>query len=61
MKLFRYALGLVSMKRDEILIDAKNKKEAYKIARKLIRTNAEYMDMEIDSIIRLTKHGELWK
>ena len=48
------------MEEDEILIDAKNKKEAYKIARKLIRTDTTYMDMEIDSIIRLTKHGEIF-
>ena len=61
-KLFRYSIGLVSMEEEwDILIDAKNKKEAYKIARKLIRTNPDYTDMEIKSVIRLTKHGEIMK
>lgn len=58
-KLFRYVINLVSIEEDELLVDARNKKDALKIANKIIRTNESYMDMKIDSIFRLNKHGDI--
>jgi len=58
-RVFRYAIVLVCSKENEILVDAKNKKDALKIANKIIRTNENYMDMRIYDIIRLNKHGDI--
>jgi hypothetical protein len=58
-RLFRYAIGLVSIEEDELLIDARNKKEALKIAKKILKINASYMGMKIDNILRFNKHGDI--
>lgn len=61
-KLFRYIIALVSVEEDELLVDARNKKEALKIANKILRTDENYKSekvMKIDGIFRLNKHGDI--